>query len=51
MSGKVLGHYRVGKPLGRGGSGQVYLADDLSLDRLFGTRLVSQLLDALLHLY
>jgi len=33
MIGNTLGHYRVGEPLGRGGMGEVYVADDLSLDR------------------
>jgi serine/threonine protein kinase len=33
MIGKTLGHYRVGVQLGRGGMGEVYLADDLNLNR------------------
>jgi Tol biopolymer transport system component len=33
MIGKTLGHYLVGEQLGRGGMGEVYLADDLNLNR------------------
>jgi eukaryotic-like serine/threonine-protein kinase len=33
MIGKTLGHYRVGEQLGRGGMGEVYIADDLNLNR------------------
>ena len=33
MIGKTLGHYRVGEQLGRGGMGEVYVADDLNLSR------------------
>jgi Tol biopolymer transport system component len=33
MIEKTLGHYKVGEQLGRGGMGEVYLADDLNLNR------------------
>jgi serine/threonine protein kinase len=33
MIGKTIAHYQVGEQLGRGGMGEVYIADDLKLNR------------------
>lgn len=44
-SGTDLDHYHVQKPLGRGGMGQVFLADDQSLDRRVAIKILPE------HLY
>ncbi|MGH9947945.1 MAG: serine/threonine protein kinase, partial [Pyrinomonadaceae bacterium] len=33
LTGETIGTYKIGKRLGKGGMGDVYLADDLKLDR------------------
>ena len=34
LTGKVVGRFAIQKPLGVGGMGQVYLADDTTLQRV-----------------
>ena len=46
LSGKRLGNYQIGRRLGRGGMGEVYLAHDIALDRTVALKVLrSHLVD------
>jgi serine/threonine protein kinase len=40
VAGQVVGHYQIIAPLGKGGMGEVYLANDLKLDRKVALKLL-----------
>ena len=46
MIGRVLSHYRIEKPLGAGGMGEVFLARDLALGRAAAVKVLSSALTA-----
>ncbi|MEO8699172.1 MAG: protein kinase [Kofleriaceae bacterium] len=43
-AGKQLGHFRIERPLGAGGMGEVYLATDLALDRPVAIKVLPELI-------
>jgi serine/threonine-protein kinase len=44
MAGRVFSHYQVLQPLGKGGMGEIFLAEDTSLDRRVALKFLPELL-------
>jgi len=40
VAGQLVGHYQIIRPLGKGGMGEVYLANDAKLDRQVALKLL-----------
>ena len=42
LSGQQIGHYRIIKPIGAGGMGEVYLAEDINLNRAVAIKFLTK---------